>query len=508
VGYVAGPEPIIKAMAKLQSQTTSGTAHFSQYGLIEALQGDQGPVEEMRKEFERRADYMHERLNQIKGVRCVQPTGAFYAFPNVSESFAGLGVKGSIEFAAKVLEEAHVALVPGGAFGMDTNVRLSFAASMEQIKKGLVADIYFERTKKILASKGIDMDVKAEFVAHVLPSDWQWAVLAGVEECAEVLKDLPVEVRAMKEGTIFGREQPVTEISGKYLEFGQYETALLGLICQASGIATMAARCRKAAGEKELISFGARRVHPTLAPFVERNAYIGGCNGVSATLGANLIGKEPTGTMPHALILIIGDTVEATEAFDEVIEPRVKRVSLIDTFNDEKAEALNVAHALGEKLYAVRLDTPGSRRGDFLAIMREVRWELDLRGYKNMKLLISGGIHENDIERYNPVADAYGIGTAISSAPAIDFSMDIVEIEGKPISKRGKMSGSKSVFRCRQCGSTRVSPAGQKPGRCACGGTEKNILIPFVAYGNLQYDLPTATQIRDFVLKQLDKLEL
>ncbi|MBW1689835.1 MAG: nicotinate phosphoribosyltransferase [Deltaproteobacteria bacterium] len=370
-------------------------------------------------------------------------------------------------------------------------------ATWKQIKKGLVTDIYFERTKKILESKGIDMQVKAEFVAHVLPLDWQWAVLAGVEECAEVLKELPVEVRAMKEGTVFGIEQPVMEISGRYLEFGRYETALLGLFCQASGIATMAARCRKAAGEKELISFGARRVHPTLAPLVERNAYIGGCDGVSATLGAKLIGRDPRGTMPHALILLIGDTVEATEAFDEVIEPTAKRVSLIDTFTDEKVEALNVAHALGEKLYAVRLDTPGSRRGDFLAIMREVRWELDLRGYKNVKLFISGGIHESDIERYNPVADAYGIGTAISS-----------EIEGKPISKRGKMSGSKSVFRCRQCGSTRVSPAGQKPGTCACGGAEEDILMPFVANGDLQYDLPPASQIRDFVLLQLKKVEL
>ena len=274
-------------------------------------------------------------------------------------------------------------------------------ATWKDVKEGLVTDIYFERTKKILEAKGVDLHVRAEFVAHVLRSNWSWAVFAGVEECAEVLEDLPVDVRMMREGTIFGTKQPVMELSGKYLDFGQYETALLGLICQASGIATMAARCKKAAGKKEVISFGTRRMHPTIAPLIERNAYIGGCDGVSAGLGAKLIEREPVGTMPHALILIMGDTVKATRAFDEVIEPTVRRVSLIDTFNDEKIEAVNVAGELGERLYAVRLDTPRSRRGDFLEIMREVRWELDLRGYKEVKLFLSGGIDERDIERYN-----------------------------------------------------------------------------------------------------------
>ena len=378
----------------------------------------------------------------------------------------------------------------------------------KEIKAGKVTDIYFERTKQILEAKGIDRHVRAEFVAKGLPQGWPWAVLAGVEECAEVVTGLPIDVRMMKEGTVFSPHQPVMEISGKYLEFGRYETTLLGLICQASGIVTRAARCKKAAGDKEVISFGARRMHPTIAPLIERNAYIGGCDGVSVGLGAQLIGKEPVGTMPHALILIMGDTVTATKAFDEVIEPYVKRVSLIDTFNDEKIEALNVAGELVDRLSAVRLDTPSSRRGDFLEIMREVRWELDLRGHTEVKLFLSGGIDEMDIERYNPLADAYGVGTAISNAPVIDFSMDIVEIGGKPLAKRGKMSGSKRVFRCTDCGATRVSPASQEPRTCVCGGAEEDILVPFVSQGDLQYDLPTASQIRDFVLEQLNKVEL
>lgn len=378
----------------------------------------------------------------------------------------------------------------------------------KEVKDGLVTDIYFERTKKILEAKGIDSYVRAELKANSLPSSWPWAVLAGVEECAEVLKDLPVDVRMMKEGTIFDPRQPIMEISGKYLDFGQYETTILGLICQASGIATMAARCKKAAGKKEVISFGTRRMHPTIAPLIERNAYIGGCDDVSVGLGAKLIEKEPVGTMPHALVLLMGDTVKATKAFDEVIEPGVRRVSLIDTFNDEKVEAINVASELGDKLYAVRLDTPRSRRGDFLEIMKEVRWELDLRGYSGVKLFLSGGIDEMDIKRYNIAADAYGVGTVISNAPVVDFSMDIIEVDGHPLAKRGKMSGRKKVFRCKECLKARVCAWKESSGRCLCGGVEEEALVPFISKGHLEYPLPKPSQIREFVLSQLKKVEL
>jgi nicotinate phosphoribosyltransferase len=381
-------------------------------------------------------------------------------------------------------------------------------ATWEQVKEGLISDIYFDRTKKILEAKGIDLHVSVEFMAHKLPSDWNWAVFAGLDECTEILKDLPVEVRAMKEGTIFNTQQPVMEISGKYLDFGKHETALLGLICQASGIATMAARCKKAAGKKEVISFGARRMHPTIAPLIERNAYIGGCDGVSAIAGARTIGKDPVGTMPHALILLIGDTVKATKAFDEVIEPKVRRVSLIDTFNDEKFEAINVANELGERLYAVRLDTPSSRRGSFEEIMREVRWELDIRGYKDIKILLSGGINEKSIKSFNKIADAYGVGTAISNAPVVDYSMDIIEVDGHPLSKRGKMSGRKSVFRCKECFNTRVSVENETAGNCSCGGAEEELLVPLISNGNIKYTLPDPSQIRDFVLGQMDKVDL
>jgi nicotinate phosphoribosyltransferase len=385
---------------------------------------------------------------------------------------------------------------------------LLHTATSEQIRKGLVTDVYFERTEKILRDKGIDKQVRAEFMAKGLPAGWSWAVLAGVEECVSLLRDFPVDVRIMKEGTFFSADQPVLEIHGKYLDFGKYETTLLGFICQASGIATMAARCRKAAGERAVVSFGARRMHPAIAPLVERNAYIGGCDGVAVGLGADLARIEPTGTMPHALMLIIGDTVEAAKAFHEIIEPKINRVCLIDTFNDEKVEALNVAKALGRDLFAVRLDTPGSRRGDFNKIMEEVRWELDLRGFNYVKLFLSGGLDEYQIMNLNKFADAYGVGTAISNAPVIDFSMDIVEIDGKPMAKRGKRSGSKSVLRCSGCADTRVVPAGQGTGPCKCGGNFEEILTPSLSKGEIITPLPKPSEIRDFVIKQLENIEL
>lgn len=137
VGYAAGPREIIRAMAKLQTHTTSGTATFIQHALVEALTGDQSHVEKMRREFEQRGRFMHERLCGLKDVTCVRPTGAFYCFPNVSGTYARLGVKTSVEFCALALDRVHVALVPGSAFGMDTHVRLSFATDMEAITKGV-----------------------------------------------------------------------------------------------------------------------------------------------------------------------------------------------------------------------------------------------------------------------------------------------------------------------------------------------------------------------------------
>jgi len=387
---------------------------------------------------------------------------------------------------------------------MTTPKRPFHTASDAEIKSGEVSDVYFARTVEILTRRHDRKRVMAEVYLKSLPEDWQWGILAGIQEAAALLEGLPVDVRAMDEGAVFEPYQPVMVIEGTYVEWAQYETALLGLLCQASGIATKAARCRKAAGDRQVISFGARRMHPTLAPMIERNAFIGGCDGVAVTKSAELIDADPMGTIPHSLILMVGDTVEALRAFHEIIDPKVRRVALIDTLQDEKFEAIRVAEALGKELYAVRLDTPSSRRGDFFRILEEVRWELDLRGYQHVKLIASGGVDEYEILRLNPVADAYGVGTSIANAPVLNFALDIMEIEGKPIAKRGKWSGAKEVFRCRGCRATVVVPAAKAPPPCRCGGAGWDPLLkPLIRNGRTVRDLPPPRTIRDFVLEQL-----
>jgi len=379
-------------------------------------------------------------------------------------------------------------------------------ADPKDIIDGKITDVYFERTLRILKAKGINPQVKAEFIAKSLPENWQWAIFAGLEEAIYLMKHLPIKVRAMKEGTVFYPYEPVMEIEGRYQDFCVYETAILGLICQASGIATKTARFKKLAGERLVVSFGARRMHPVLAPMIERSAYIGGCDGVAVIKSGELIGENPMGTMPHALIICMGSTVEAIKAYDEVLEPKFKRVALIDTFLDEKFEALNVAEAMGERLFAIRLDTPSSRRGNFYRILEEIRWELDLRGYKHVKLFVSGGIREEDIPQLNPVVEAYGIGTSISNAPVVDYAMDIMEVEGKPLAKRGKWSGSKRVLRCK-CGERKIVPDNKEKYTCQCGEEFEDILTPALDRGKSLIEMPSPKELRGFVLKQVKELE-
>ncbi|HBO83895.1 MAG: nicotinate phosphoribosyltransferase [Deltaproteobacteria bacterium GWC2_42_11] len=378
----------------------------------------------------------------------------------------------------------------------------------KDIKTGRTTDIYFARTVEILKKKGIDKRVRAEFFAKKFPNDWQWAVLAGVEEVAYLMEGKPVNIRCMREGTIFKTYEPVMEIEGMYTDFGVFETAMLGLICQATGVATKAARIRLAAEDKMVVSFGARRMHPAVAPMIERAAFIGGCDGVAVIVSAELIETDPMGTIPHALILVLGDTIEAIKTFDEVIDKKVKRVALIDTFNDEKFEALRVAEAMKGKLYAVRLDTPASRKGDFYRIFEEVRWELDLRGFKDVKLFASGGLDEKEVMELRPLVDAFGVGTSISNAPVVDFAMDIMEIEGKPMAKRGKWSGAKEVLRCTKCFNDKIIPLGSNIGKCACGGEFENLLLPLIKNGKAARKLPKPKQIREYVLGQLKMVVL
>src|SRR3990172_4549970 len=394
-------------------------------------------------------------------------------------------------------------------------LRKFHTATDEEIKKAATTDVYFVRTNEVLEKEGLsDLRVTAEVTTGSLPRDWNWGILAGVEETAHLLEGILVNVSSFPEGTVFHRQdivgirEPVLVVEGRYLDFCLYETPLLGLLCQASGIVTMAAQVRKAAGSKTLLSFGIRRVHPALAPMIDRACYIGGFDTVSSLAGAELLGLEPTGTMPHSLIVAMGDQVRAWKSFHKHMPKNVPRVALVDTYFDEKTEAIMAAEALGDDLYGVRLDTPSSRKWNFAEIVREVRWELDSRGFNRVKIFVSGGLDPKSVGELSEAgADGFGVGTSVSNAPTIDFALDIVEAGGKPVAKRGKLGGKKTVWRCDNCLIEQVRPEnGQGPKCSRCRGETRPLLEPLLKNGQLVRELPKPTAIRDRVLQQLERV--
>jgi len=141
IGYAAGPEPVITAVSNIQSQNTSNPASISQKASVEALNGTQAPTEKMVAEFRKRRDFIVSALNDLPGVTCRMPEGAFYVFPNVAGLYGkkkGDRIIGnSIDFSAYLLDDADVAVVPGSAFGDDRYIRLSYATSMKNIEEGM-----------------------------------------------------------------------------------------------------------------------------------------------------------------------------------------------------------------------------------------------------------------------------------------------------------------------------------------------------------------------------------
>jgi nicotinate phosphoribosyltransferase len=401
---------------------------------------------------------------------------------------------------------------------LEENVmRIFHHATDEEVKRGLTTDVYFSRTKQVLEAKKLDrLNALAEVTSGKLPEGWPWGVLCGIEEVAHLFEGVPVDVYAMPEGSIFypadyrGVREPVMFIDGAYGDYCLMETPMLGLICQASGAASRAARVKRVAGEKTVVAFGIRRMHPVLSPMLDRAAYIGGFDGVASLKGAEIIGEKPMGTMPHALMIMFGDQVKAWKAFDEVVSSDVPRVALVDTYCDEKAEAIMAAEALKDRLYGVRLDTPGSRKGNFVDIIREVRWELDVRGYKNVKIFVSGGLDEEQVKVLSEAgANAFGVGTAVSNAPTVDFAMDIIELEGRFVAKRGKLGGKKQVWRCPECLVDTVLPFDSSKPECPqCGGETEPMLKPLIEGGKIVAELPMPREIRGYVLEQMKKLSI
>jgi len=312
----------------------------------------------------------------------------------------------------------------------------------EDVLSGETADVYFARTVEILRHEALNP------VATMQVFSKRAGILCGIEEVkallARVLPKDNREVWALGEGNTMEAKEVVLRITAPYQSYGLYETAIDGILAHCSGWATAAKECVEAAGGIPVISFGVRGVHPSVVGVMDYSAIIGGCAGCSSIVGAKLAGIEPSGTIPHALIIVMGDTVKATVAFDKYMPPETPRISLVDTFKDEAEESLRVAEALGEKLDSVRLDTPAERGGVTVDLVKEVRARLDLAGFKQVRIFVSGGLNPERItyfiENGAPV-DGFGVGRYISGAKPIDFTADLHELEGKPIAKRGRIPG-------------------------------------------------------------------
>src|SRR6187431_3718244 len=319
------------------------------------------------------------------------------------------------------------------------------ARPSSEIMSGDSADVYFARAERILEAEGRDPLVTMEVFTR------QDAVLCGIDEAKNLLGHVlatcnpaEVQVEALDDGDVVGPKEVVLRIRARYLQFGLYETALLGMLAQSTGWATAARECVDVAAPAPVISFGARHVHPDITDVLDYAAIVGGCVGASTPAGARLAGLSPTGTMPHSLVLIFGDTVRAAEAFDRHIDPDVPRIVLVDTFKDEAEESLRVADALGDRLWGVRLDTPSERGRVTPELVKEVRTRLDLAGHGHVKIVVSGGIDEERVRVFKAAGapvDSFAVGSAISKASPIDFTGDLKEIDGKPVAKRGRIPG-------------------------------------------------------------------
>jgi nicotinate phosphoribosyltransferase len=314
-----------------------------------------------------------------------------------------------------------------------------------EILSGESADVYFARARRIMEREGLDPIVVMEVFSR------ESGVLCGIDEAKNLLAHAlesagPAEavVEGLDDGDTFDSKEIVLRIKARYLQFGLYETAILGMMAQATGWATAARECVEAAAPAPVISFGARHVHPDVTDVLDYAAIVGGCVGASTPAGARLAGLNPTGTMPHSLVLILGDTVRAAEAFDRDLDHDVPRIVLVDTFRDEAEEALRVADILGEKLYGIRLDTPSERGRVTVDLVKEVRARLDQAGHGHVRIVVSGGLTPERIRSFKEQgapADNFAVGSYISGASPIDFTGDIKEIDGRPIAKRGRIPG-------------------------------------------------------------------
>jgi nicotinate phosphoribosyltransferase len=332
-----------------------------------------------------------------------------------------------------------------------------FQLPVERMREGYYSDKYFVRTRDVLAGAGRNPVVTMQVFQK------QPAWLGGSDEAIAILKRCltsefdwtDLEVHALRDGDALAPRETAMTIAGPYLAFAHLETLYLGVLARRTRVATNTRAVVEAAWPKPVMFFPARFDHWLVQTGDGYAAHIAGAIGVSTDAQASWWGAEGLGTVPHALIAAFGgDTVAATVAFAEQIRPDVQIISLVDFDNDCVGTSLAVARALGERLYAVRLDTSEAMvdtsivpmMGDFdprgvnPQLVRNVRAALDREGFRHVKISVSGGFDPDKIRRFErdgvPV-DSYGVGSSLFRG-SFDFTADIVMVDGKPVAKAGR----------------------------------------------------------------------
>ena len=329
-----------------------------------------------------------------------------------------------------------------------------FHLPIDDIRNGYYSDSYFVRSKMILEKDNYNPRVLMQVFQR------QHAVLCGIDHAIAILQtcaDHPehLKIRAMYDGDRINPWDTVLTIEGKLADFVHLETVYLGVLSRQTKIATNVDRVVKAAAGKPVLFFPSRFDHYAVQAQDGYAAKIGGVAGVSTPANAAFWGGEALGTIPHALIAAYkGNTLAATEAFDRHIDPSVNRVALVDFDNDCVKTTLEVARKFGDRLYGVRLDTADTlvdvsvlpHMGSFkptgvcACLVRNVRQALDAEGFNHVKIMVSGGFTAEKIaafEAEQTPADVYAVGSSLFN-DNINFTADIVSIEGKPCAKVGR----------------------------------------------------------------------
>jgi nicotinate phosphoribosyltransferase len=329
-----------------------------------------------------------------------------------------------------------------------------FHLPVDKMRAGYYSDKYFVRAREILLAD----DYRPQVTMQVFGKTQ--AFLGGIDEAIAILKLCSLEwpaltVRALYDGDEVKPWEPVLEIEGPYDVFAHLETVYLGVLARRTRVGTNTRRVVEAASPKEVMFFPARHDHWLVQTGDGYAAHIAGAIGVSTDAQASWWGNEGVGTVPHGLIAAYGgDTVLATQRFAELIPEAVQVVSLVDFENDSVKTSLAVAHALGQRLYGVRLDTSEllvdesvqSQMGRFSPtgvcpqLVRNVRSALDDEGFDGIKIIVSGGFSVEKIRAFEAEAvpvDAYGVGSSLFKG-RFDFTGDIVLKDGQPCAKVGR----------------------------------------------------------------------